>query len=281
MPFKIAAGIGAAGSLAGGLLGMSGAESAAKMEQQALQQALGFQQQVYQQGEQNLQPFINSGQNALTSLNSLLGIGSPGGATSPILAMLGIGPNGATGGGINPATFQGSPGYQFQKQQGQQAVTNSAAANGGLGGNALTALQQQGTQLANQDWYNYLNSAQGGFNNLVSQVGGLAQSGQSAAGTLLGQGNPAAGNVSNLYGGIGSAGAAGAMGSNNALAGLFNGLGQNANLAMLPQMLAAINNSSGGNNMAAANNASASLGPVNSFNPFAASYNYGGMSPSN
>ncbi len=89
---------------------------------------------------------------------------------------------GALGGGMyqggpfsmpSASEFQQSPGYQFARDQGLQAIQRSAAARGTLlTGGTLKALDQYGTGVANQDYNNYFNRAyqtnQGNFNNQFS-----------------------------------------------------------------------------------------------------------------
>ena len=54
----------------------------------------------------------------------------------------------------NPQSVTKMPGYKFQQQQGEQAVTRAMAAQGkNLSGNEMFALQQQGQGLAS-DFYN-------------------------------------------------------------------------------------------------------------------------------
>ena len=157
MPFGYAAAAGAVGSIGSALIGSSASSNAANQQVNEENQALALQKQQYATTQQNVQPYVSSGQNALQSLNQLLGL-QPGGnpvTANPILQMLGIGGPGPTG-SINPSTFTGSPGYQYQLQQGQNAVTNAATTSGGLGGNALMALQKNAEGLANQNWSQYL-----------------------------------------------------------------------------------------------------------------------------
>lgn len=270
LPFAYAAGIGAAASLANGVLGANASQNAAKTQANAANNASAIEQSQFDQTKQLIQPFVSGGTNALTSLEQLLGIGSQGGATSPILAMLGLNPGGT--GQINPSTFQGSPGYQYALQQGTGAVTNSAAANGGLGGNALRQLQSTGQGLANQNWNQYLGQANNAYQNLVGNVAGVASTGLNAVNSLGGFGASAAGQIGGNTIGAGNALAAGQIGSANALSGAINGVGQNASLyALLNQF----QSGGGGNNsLSAANNASIALGPTNNPNLFAASYGY-------
>lgn len=113
-------------------------------------------------------------------------------------------------------SWEGSPGYQWQLQQGQQAIDNSAASGGGLfSGATLKAQQTYGTGLANQDYYNNLNSLMG-----VTNLGqnAAAQTGQAAQNYATG--------ASNSLANLGNAQAAGYTGMANSLnSGLNNYLG--------------------------------------------------------
>jgi hypothetical protein len=148
---------GIAGTVGSGLLKSNAASGAASQEQGALTNASNFEQSMYNQAQGNLQPYVTGGQNAFSALQTALGIGTGGGA-----------------GTINPASFQASPGYQFQLQQGLNGVQNATSNTGGVGGgNALKALQSYGSGLANQGWQSYLGN-----------LGGVASSGQTAANNL-------------------------------------------------------------------------------------------------
>ena len=89
----LAAGLGAAGSIGGGLIGANAADNAASTQASAAEQAaqlqaelgqeqLGFTNYTYQQGQANQQPWLQSGANSLASLDYLMGIG-PGGGNAP------------------------------------------------------------------------------------------------------------------------------------------------------------------------------------------------------
>jgi len=108
--------------------------------------------------------------------------------------------------------FQSSPGQQFLRDQGEQALVRNASAVGGLGGGrVLQELQRQGIGVAAQD-----------FSNQFNRLGQVASPGINA----LGQG---AGNVFNTGGALGAArGRAGEQiansvgGTTSALAQLIN-----------------------------------------------------------
>ncbi len=229
MPWGLAAtaAIGAAGSIASGITGSDAAKKAAAAQVAAAGQASQTELQQFDQTKASLKPWVDAGGNALGSLQQLLGIGGAGGpaGANPILQMLGLGGPGGTGAGnINPATFQGSPGYNYALQQGTNAVTNSAAANGGMGGNALRALQSTGQGLANQNFNQYVGTANNAWQNMLSNVSGVANTGLGAAeqtGTF-------GANTASQIGGnqiyAGDATAAGDIGSARALQGMIQGL---------------------------------------------------------
>ncbi len=103
------------------------------------------------------QPYINTGLNALNKTYGEYGnlINNPSSYLSRF------------GGDIYGGEFQQSPGYDWQYTNAMNAANNAAAAGGMLG----TQAHQQNaattaTQLANQDYYNYLRHQLG-----ISQMG--------------------------------------------------------------------------------------------------------------
>lgn len=72
--------------------------------------------------------------------------------------------------------FQQSPGYQWQVDQATRAA-NQAAAAGGMAGSPSSQYNVANTvnQMANQDYYNYLNHGLGMYNQGLSGTGNLAQ----------------------------------------------------------------------------------------------------------
>lgn len=268
MPWGFAAA--AAGAIGGAVISGNAATSAANTQANAAKQATQVEQQQFAQTQGNLLPWLTTGvaananlQNAVLGYNlngngaltqspfNTLGQPTPYSFTQPVPQA----PNPTL------ASFQSSPGYQYQLNQTLGAVQNSnAAQNGALSGNTLKALSQNATGLANQDWYNYLNSqlnlfnAQNtayntGFNtyntgytqnnqNYWNQYNALNNQNQQTFNmlqTLSGAGQNAGANLgslgsqlgqsvgSNLIG-AGNAQAAGTVGSANALTGGINSL---------------------------------------------------------
>lgn len=103
-----------------------------------------------------------------------------------------LGANGAEGNARAMASFNAGPGYNFARDQALEGTLRKANAAGGLGGNALVALQERGTQLANQTW--------GDWQNRLAQQAGLGVQAQNAASTGLAGAYGALGNQATQYG---------------------------------------------------------------------------------
>lgn len=122
--------------------------------------------------------------------------------------------------------FMSSPGQDFLRERGEQAVLRNAAALGGLGGgNVMKELTAYGTGVAAQDFDNYYNrlaglsgqglqASQGAANVLGQGAGITSQLGQSAANLYGAQGS----NLANIAGGYGSSLANISMGTGQDLA---------------------------------------------------------------
>jgi hypothetical protein len=239
MPIAAAIGIGSAiggiGSIISGNTQAGAAKSAAQLQAQEAANSLAFQKQEFGTQQANEAPFLQAGQGAVGELSGLTN--TPGqGLLTPW-----------TGQFQAPSAQQAAatPGYQFQLQQGEQALQNSAAAQGGLlSGGTATALDQYSQGLASTDYQQVYNNAlqqyQQSYNqfennqaNEYNRLAGLAGTGQVSAGQLGQEGAQAAGNVAGINasagqqigGNINLAGAATASG----YAGLTNSLGAGSN----------------------------------------------------
>lgn len=94
-------------------------------------------------------------------------------------------------------SFQQSPGYQYQLDEGLKAIQRQNAATGTLlGGNTLKELQGYGSNLANQDYYNYINT-------LFSQAGIGSNAATNSANIISNMGSQMAGY--SYAGGMGNA----------------------------------------------------------------------------
>lgn len=110
--------------------------------------------------------------------------------------------------------YEQSPGYQFQLEQGMDALQSSAAAGGGLGsGRTMTDAMKYGQGLASQD-----------FGNFQNRLAALGQGGQSAA-AMQGDANTNYAQMgTNALGSIGNAQAAGKIGAANAFSDMMGNL---------------------------------------------------------
>lgn len=166
------------------------AKSAANAQESAAQQAIDQTNQNYDRTATNLNPYIDSGKNALGSINAL----NSGDYSS----------------------FHASPDYQFTLNQGLQGLDRSAAARGSLysGGHSADTLGYA-EGLADQN-----------YNSYYSKLANLAGMGQSAASNLgsVGTGNAAA--VGNYLTNSENAAANGAINTANANSNLGSQLAQ-------------------------------------------------------
>ncbi len=200
----VAAAIGGA-ALIGGAATAYGANKAAGAQKDAANQANNTQMAMFNQIQANEQPYLKAGSGAIDQLSSIYGLG-------------GNGPNAAN----IMKTLSNLPGYQFQMNQGVQALDRSAAARGllnsGAQGKALTAY---GQGLGSSYLQNYVNG-----------LSGIAGMGQASAAQQAAVGMNAANNIGQNQISAGNASAAGTMGMANAFTGA---LGQGVGLYGLYQ----------------------------------------------
>ncbi len=214
--------IGAAGSVAGGLLGGSSAKGASH-HQEVVAQAAGDNLQnlannSYADQKSELNPYLQAGSQGV---NSLAEAYAPGGDLTKQFS-------------FDPTQIANNPNYQFMLQQGLDATQKSAAAKGSLfSGGTLKALTQYSQGLASNainDAYNQsLTTFQTNRNNQFQGLTALTGIGQNAANQ-----NQAALNsrfagttqATNDYIGGANAGAAGTLANGsawqNAIAGITN-----------------------------------------------------------
>jgi len=177
----------AAASIGGAVISSEGAQSAAKTQAGAENNATALQEQIFEREQGNFAPYLKAGGNALSQLSNIY---SGKADTNSLMTML-----------------QNYPGYQFAQQQGNLGLDRSQAARGLLNSGATTkdALAYN-NGLASQQWTNYLSG--------LSSLAGLGQA--SAAGAAS-TGTQASQGIANTTVGAGTAAAAGTVGSANAI----------------------------------------------------------------
>ena len=124
-----------------------------------------------QTGQQYLNPYIQGGKNAYGKLPGLYeGMLNP----NDLIGKIGAG-------------YQKSPGYDWQLNQGESAINNAASAGGMLG---TPQHQQQAGQLAgnlaNQDFWHYLQEALGLYGKGVGGIQGISDQGFQGSEDLAG-----------------------------------------------------------------------------------------------
>lgn len=209
MPIAIAA-----AAVVGAGASIYSANKAASAQKKAAQQAGDIQKQQYEQTRADLAPYRDSGSNALSQYQNALGL------------------NGQAGYDKAVSNYQQSPFLSQLMTDTQKSVDASSAARGGLYSGATgQAIANKTGQLWLGDWNNYL-----------SRVGGLVDTGQNAASQTGQFGANAAAGRANAATQAGNAQAGGwinmANGVNNALSqgaslygaykgGMFNSPGSN------------------------------------------------------
>ena len=176
-------------NIVGGLLGASAASKASNAEVQGAQQA----QQVSQQ---NQTAANNAQQTALKNVTSAESPYQSVGSTSAN-ALNNYIANGFTAPTLQQA--EQTPGYQFQLQQGTQAIDENAAANGTLmSGQTGTALENYGQNLAQSAYQQTYNNALQAYQTNVSAAQGGVNSGLTSTGQLASTNLGVAGNTANI-----------------------------------------------------------------------------------
>lgn len=247
----VAAGVAAAGSVGGALISKSGAEAAggaaaagadraSQVQLMMAREAAARNDAEATRGRNAVSPWASAGRGAVDKIGQLLGLGSMVGDNTEY-SFTGD-PNGVVQRNALNA-FQTSPGYEWRKQEGINALDRSGAAKGLLlSGKQIKGVQNYGDGLASDEWRNYMADLQGvsgqGLNattsansTAASLIGGGSNAlaaGGNAAGNTLFQGEAARASAYSkgadaLASGIGSA-------TNNLMMGayLFGGKGGGA-----------------------------------------------------
>jgi len=198
--FGAGAAIGAGTQLAAAGIQSKAINRATDAQQQAAQQQLGFQRDVFNTQQQNLQPYLGLGQQAISSLSGQLQGGQFNNNAGQYAGQIQDfnpdsivrnpdfnAPNTQTA-QFNPnVNMQQDPGYNFRMNQGLEALQRSHAASGVSGGAAAKAILDYSQGLASQEYGNtYSRALQASQQNLgINQ----ANFGQAAQGYGLSSGN--------------------------------------------------------------------------------------------
>lgn len=207
--------VGVGGAVVGGVA----SNSAAKKQAGAADQAGQISQDQYEQTRTDLMPYQDAGQVTLKELMLRMGILNERSGmnyneqqASPNFGQL------TDEFGLDD--FEKSPAYQFNLDQGMEAINKSAAAKQKYYAPAtLQDIGKYAQGLASNEFQNAFNNNNTNENNLFSRLSGIANSGQNAAAQVGTFGSQAAGQAGEAAMGAGNAQAAGIMGGANAIAG--------------------------------------------------------------
>lgn len=256
--FIAAAAIGGAASLGGAAISAYGATTAASDQVKAQQAAIAAQQQMFNVGQQNLQPYIQAGNQATGQLQSYIanpnstlsqaaGLNNTSDPNSALSKLLSL----TTPGSNQTAALESTPGFQFLSQYGTMATENAQAAQGagGPGGNLAAAISNYNQGLAGTQYSTIVGALQsalnGGTSNLLNTYStgagalqNLVNTGSNAAGGLASNATQAGQGIANSTTGIGNAQAAAANSIGNSFGSAVGGIGSNLSNQMLLASLA-------------------------------------------
>ena len=202
-----------AGALAAGGAYMSGRTQAAGQER-----AAQTQMEMFNRTTANEQPYMNAGYGASDTLSQLMGrSGTPG---------TNVGNTGLANGYLtqqfNPsqAQMEAYPGYQFARDQGDQAVRNAGTPGAGaLSGSTLKGLMDFNVGTANQFYGQYFNQFQQQQNNVFNRLSTIASLGQNAAAGVGNNGAQLGTGIAQAQAGAAASRAGGIVGATNAITG--------------------------------------------------------------
>lgn len=194
----IAEGIMAGGSILGSVLGSRGSSKAAKAQTNIAAAQQRLEDAQYQQSRADNMPWLTTGRQALNQLSAM---------TQP---------------GFDYRQLEQDPGYQFRRQQGENALSRAMAARGMLNsGAAMKEAARFNQGLASDE-----------FTNAYNRLAGLAGTGKTAAGNLASLGSQymqsAGNNAGQMANARASAYAGRAQAQQNALADIMGMVGSGA-----------------------------------------------------
>lgn len=215
IPLLIGLGIAGAAALGSATANAVGTSNAAAAQKTAAEKAMDLQRQMWAQQRSDISPWREAG---ATTLAQLLQEMQSGAFDRP----------------FDASQLASDPGYQFRMAEGQKALERSAAARGMLAsGGTMKGLNRYAQGYASDEFNNAYARHRGDLTDRFNRLAAISGVGQQAAQNLGQLGAQHSGQMSNLYGALGNAQAAGAIGTANAVSGGMQTLG---NLAMMGGM---------------------------------------------
>ena len=156
---------------------LKAADRAADISTAASREATDLQRQMYYEGVDRQQPWLQAGQIALNKLV----------------------PEATNYQNFGMEQFKQDPGYAFRMSEGMKALENSAAARGGLlSGATMKGIQRYGQDMASQEYMNAFNRYQVEREARLNPLQSLAGVGQTTANALAAGGQGFANTVNQL-----------------------------------------------------------------------------------
>jgi hypothetical protein len=225
-------------------MGARAAKDAGQRTADATVRAAEINQEMYEQGRQDLAPYRGLGYGALNEIGGAMAGRQPVYDEKGNITGFQTGTGYLTG-QLTPQKIQEylDPSMAFRMKYGTQATERlQNVGQGALSGNTLRALNEYGQGFASTEFGNAFNRFQTQRSNIYNTLAGIAGIGQTSLGQTTTAGTQAASNIGTNIANAGAATAGGIVGSANAMGGGITGAGQNY---MLSQILG---NRSGGVN---------------------------------
>jgi hypothetical protein len=185
----------------GAALGAYASREASETAAEGVQAGISAEERQADIAREDIAPWREAGGRALTTLE-----GELEGPISPDMA-----------------GFEGMPGYKFRLSQGMQALDRSAAARGGVGGGGHKAsILDYAQGSASQEYDKEYGRRYGARSDYLNRLAAMAGLGQTATTAGAGLGAGSAARIAGGYRDIGTAGAAGTMGTAQAITGGIN-----------------------------------------------------------
>ena len=168
-------------------VGYLGSQAAAGKQSDASAQSIEAQEQMYHQTRDDLQPYMTAGNNAVSQIQNNMADWNKGFTKDDFLA-------------------NKDPGYEWNLQQGQQSLQNSAAAKSGLvNAGTMASLSNYSQNQASNEYQNAFNRYQTQIQGNYNRWSGLAGLGENAAAGAGNNATSAGQSIGNTAVGMGNA----------------------------------------------------------------------------
>lgn len=158
--------------------------------EEMINKSLRLEKEMYDQSRADVMPWLDTGKQGLSKLSMLLGIGDNGAGTNEY---------GSLNDPFTQDQFQESPNYQFNLDQGEQAINRANAAGGRYSSpSTIQDLLKYSQGLASNEFSNAFNMDAQNKDRTYNMLAGISGSGQNAAGQTAAIGQNYANAVTDL-----------------------------------------------------------------------------------